>query len=159
MKAETINFIKDREPFTNGIGLKVINDVSRVKGGTPHHCYKNAQIAKKSATKSGKKVDLVSGWMVQNFSKQHNALSIIAHWWNRDSAGKYFDTTPIVDIQNCEYVEDLEIFKFCIENDAKLSIHQHYSLLYIDGAYEALIDEQNMRFRKIKSLQTANFYN
>ena len=57
-----------------------------------------------------------------------------------------------------EYVQDSEIFMFCVNNDSRLEIHQHFSLAYIDGHYEVLVDEENFIFNKINSLKTENFY-
>lgn len=160
MLKETENFIKDRKPFIGNLDLKVIPNVIHVGGGALNACYMNAHSAKEQAHKTGKQVAIVSGWIVNEYDEKTKCVSIIAHWWNRDiKTNANFDTTPLTFNGKYDYVQDSEIFMFCVKNDSKLEVHQHFSLAHIDGQYNALVDEQNFRFKKINSLKTENFYN
>jgi hypothetical protein len=160
MLKETEKFIKDRKPFVGNLNLNQIPNVIQVGGGVPNACYMNAHSAKEEAQKIGKQVAIVSGWIVNEFDAKNNCVSIIAHWWNRDvKTNVFFDTTPLTLIGKSDYVQDSEIFMFCVKNDSRLDIHQHFSLAYIDGTYEVLSDEVNFKFKKISSLKTENFYN
>lgn len=160
MLIETERFIKDRAPFTGNFGLKLIPNVIQVGGGAANACYLNAQTAKEQASQIGKHVAIVSGWIVNEYNKDTNCASIIAHWWNRDvSTNCFFDTTPIADNGKYEYVQDSEIFMFCVRNDSRLKIHQHFSLAFVNGQYEVLVDEEKFLFKKIDSLKTEFFFN
>jgi len=160
MLKETENFIKDRKPFVGNLDLKLIPVVVPVGGGTLNACYMNAHSAKEDAQRIGKHVAIVSGWIVNEYDETNKCVSIIAHWWNRDvKTNSNFDTTPLTINGKYEYVQDSEIFMFCVKNDSRLDIHQHYSLSFIDGHYEVLVDEVNFKFKKIDSLKTENFYN
>ena len=159
MLKETENFIKDRKPFIGNLALKLIPNVIQVGGGVLNACYMNAHTAKEQANKTGKQVAIVSGWIVNEYDEKNKCVSIIAHWWNRDvKTNAHFDTTPLAFNGKHEYVQDSEIFMFCVNNDSRLEIHQHFSLAYIDGQYEVLVDQENFIFNKINSLKTENFY-
>lgn len=160
MLSETEKFIEDRTPFTGIFGLKVIPNVIQTGGGTANACYLNAHTAKEQAAQIGKRVAIISGWIINEFNKDTNCVSIIAHWWNKDvSTNCFFDTTPLAINTKFDYVQDSEIFMFCVHNDSRLKIHQHFSLAFINGKYEALVDEEKFLFKKIDSLKTEFFYN
>ena len=159
MNVETAEFMKARAPYTKGLAFKLIKNVKFVGGGTANECYNNAHLAKEKAARSGKRIAMVSGWIVNKYSEQHRSTSIIAHWWNSDMQGNHFDTTPNASSSEHEYVQDSEIFKFCYDNDAILTVHQHYSLMMIEGNFEVLFDEEKMLFRKVNELKTEHFYN
>jgi hypothetical protein len=157
MYRATREFIKARELHTNGNMVRKIENVKQVGGGVANQCYSNAHNAKDEAAKNGERVFIISGWLVQPFDKKTNSVSIIAHWWNADSNGLMFDTSPLVSKED-EYVQDSAIFKFCVENDAQLKTHMHNSLLYQNENFEVLIDAETMAFRAITELKTEYFY-
>jgi hypothetical protein len=155
----TETFIKNRTPFTSNFSLKVISNVKIISGGLPNQCYFNAHKVKEDAAKKGKKLAIVSGWMVNEHDVRNNCTAIIAHWWNMDENNNHIDSSPVLGKMKRDYVQDAEIFNFCLNHDEKLSVHQHFSLLHINGKYETLIDEENFMFKKIDSLRTEYFYN
>lgn len=159
MFKSTEAFINNRAPFTTGFQLKVIPTIKAIKGGNPNQCYFNAQKLKESSERKGKKMSITSGWIVNSHDTSNNCTAIIAHWWNIDENNNHIDTSPILGSNKREYVQDNEILNFCAKNDDKLAIHQHFSLLYINGKYEVLIDQEKFHFRKIDSLKTEFFYN
>ena len=58
MNKETSEFIKARQPFTENMELKVIDNVKNIGGGVANECYSNSHIAKEKAAKSRKMVGL-----------------------------------------------------------------------------------------------------
>jgi hypothetical protein len=157
MYRATRNFIKARDLYAGEFLVRKIDTVKKVSGGVVNQCYSNAHSAKEQGAKNGNRIHMISGWLIQPFNKQTNSVSIIAHWWNADSNGLMFDTSPLVESDN-EYVQDSAIYKFCIDNDSKLTTHMHHSLLYQNDKFEVLIDPKTMTFLPINELKTEYFY-
>ena len=157
MYKATRDFINARDKLTGKFAVKHIQNVKRIGGGEANKCYTNSHNAKDTLTKGSNRVVMISGWLVQPYNEKTNSVSIIAHWWNADMKGNFFDTTPLVN-DGEEYVQDSALYQFCLENDAKLSTHLPNSLLYQDGKYEVLIDSVNMAFKPINELRTEYFY-
>ena len=157
MYKATRELIKARLPYTEGMPLRCINHVEQISTGILRKCYSNAHNAKAEAAARGERVAMVSGWIVKPYDKVNNVVAIIAHWWNMDENGRFFDTTPLTK-EPGEYVQDTQIQKFCVENDTCLDIHLVCSLLYENGQFSKLLDEERMLFAPIKDLRTAGLF-
>lgn len=157
MYRATRDFIAARNLSAGDFEVRKIDNVKRITGGTKNQCYLNAHAAKEEGAKNGKRIFLVSGWLVQPFNEKTNSVSIIAHWWNADSNGLMFDTSPLIS-NGDEYVKDLAILNFCFENDSRLNNHVHRSLLYQNGEFKVLINPEEMIFMSVDELKTEYFY-
>lgn len=157
MYKATRDFIKARKLFTNGYPLKKIDNVKKIDGGVENKCYSNSYNFKEENAKIGKRMFMISGWLIQPYHKESNSVSIIAHWWNADEHGNHFDTSPQI-LNNEEYVQDYDLYRFCIENDERLQTHVAYDLLYQNGTYQVLIDGEIMMFKEINNLKTENLF-
>ena len=156
MYRATRSLIKAREPYTEGMPLRCVY-VSQGSSGVPKRCYSNSFKAKEDALANGRRVAMVSGWIVQPYDKVNNVVAIIAHWWNMDEKGRFFDTTPFTTFPG-EYVQDTQIQKFCIENDVYLDTHLICSLLYENGKFSKLLNEESMLFAPLTDLSTAQLF-
>ena len=157
MYKATRELIKARSPYREGMPLRCISHIEQVSTGVLKRCYSNAHDAKAEAATRGDRVAMVSGWIVEPYDKVNNVVGIIAHWWNMDQNGRFFDTTPFTK-EPGEYVQDTQIQKFCIENDTYLDTHLVCSLLYEDGQFSKLLDEERMLFEPLKDLGTARLF-
>lgn len=73
---------------------------------------------------------IVSGWLVGQYDKHTDTTPIFHHFWNCDSDGNHYDTTPFrgsIDIGEYEYVSDATMWDECDDwskrNDPK---HQYW---------------------------------
>ncbi len=58
---------------------------------------------------------LVSGWLAFEYDENETA-DFIQHWWNFYE-GHYVDTTPIFSIAKYEYVKDMQLCHYALENN------------------------------------------
>lgn len=112
MKQATRRFIKMRQ------GAEYVERVQN----KPHPDAKIGQCednAKAEMLRTGNKV--VVGWIITPYNKDIDASGIMHHFWNIDSEGNHYDTTPIDD-KDYDYVWD-DYFDECrmwsIENTPK----------------------------------------
>lgn len=155
MEKATQVFMADRQKHVPNVKIRLISGVKRVGGGALNLCYENSYDAKQAG---GKNVVMLSGWLVQPYDDKTKSTAIIQHWWNANLSGDHFDTTPLADNSDCDYVQDTGIYMFCLKNDSRLSTHKGFDLLHHDGQYEVLYDQDSMLFRTIQELKTENFY-
>jgi hypothetical protein len=148
----TRDFITARQKFTK-YKLIALNNVKLVGGGEANKCLENATDIVEAGKAKGIAYYAISGWIVQRFNKEQNHTGIIQHWWNRDSEGNYFDTTPAYSFEG-EYVIDLALYEYSRLNLEKIRSNVGYSLLYKNGKFELLRDDKNMIFEDIPDLRT-----
>jgi hypothetical protein len=151
------DLIAARQPFSK-LPVREILNVSQLSNGIPNGCYENAHATKDAAATTGKKIFIVSGWLVQPYDPVSNSTAIIQHWWNVDANGNHFDITPNLNPDSI-YVQDTGLYKFCIDNDLVLITHVGNSLLYINGGFEVLVDTNLMKFKPVDELKTEYIYN
>ena len=75
---------------------------------TPNYCVQNAFA---EAKRSGSQV--AAGWVVGDYFKQQDSTPVMFHFWNIDSNGNHYDTTPEVAQeadQHYEYVIDYDLY-------------------------------------------------
>jgi len=101
----------------------------------------------------GNKFVALSGWLVQPYDKEKNCTAIIQHWWNGDSLGNHFDTTPLIS-GNEEYVLDYALYEFSRTNFERIKSNVAMSLLYQNGSFEILKDPETMEFVPVSNLKT-----
>lgn len=133
--------IKARQPHTNYVVEQVF--VKNIGGGVANQCFQNSTCD--SIINSGNKV--VSGWIVNAFDSVTNSTAIIQHWWNIDSNGNYFDTTPNIS-SDVEYIIDTDIVEYGQDNYDDLNNLVVVSLLY-----------KNDEFSYVKKDESGNLIN
>ena len=148
-------FIKARQKYSK-YKLMVLENVKRIGGGKPNKCFDNAYEQKVKAKNEGKDVMCISGWLVQPYNLKTRSVAIIQHWWNVDENQNHFDTTPIRSDE--EYILDFELYEFARINHDLISSNIGRSLLYQNGKFELLIDEEKMLFLEIDLLLTQRFF-
>jgi len=151
------DLISARQPFSKFPVREILN-VSQLSNGISNGCYENAHATKDAAATTGKKIFIVSGWLVEPYDPVSNSTAIIQHWWNVDANGNHFDITPNLNPDSI-YVQDTGLYKFCIDNDPVLITHVGNSLLYINGGFEVLVDTNLMKFKPVDELKTEYIYN
>ena len=100
----------------------------------------------------------MSGWLVQPYDKEKNCTAIIQHWWNVDSTGRHFDTSPFVATGE-EYVMDFDLYEFSREHFERIKSNVTMSLLLKNGKFSILTDADSMRFTDVSELRTELFFN
>lgn len=156
MYKSTRDFIVARQKYTP-FKLTLPTHVKKIGGGEPNNCFNNATAVVEDGKSRGIKFVALSGWLVQPYDKKNKCTGIIQHWWNADSAGNHFDTTPMID-NGEEYVFDFAIYEYSRINFQKIKSNVTRSLLYINGEFEILVDTENMLFKKIPELRTELFF-
>lgn len=152
MYKATREFIKARQPFAK-FALEVVTGVRKIGGGIDGKCYSNAH--KQIDHKNG--VQIVSGWLVNKFDEKANLTAIIQHWWNADKDG-FFDTTPNV-ADHYEYVIDMDLAAYVLENDQNIANYVAYSVMFKDGVFSVVdMDEFNVKNLPIPALKTDFLY-
>lgn len=149
MYKATRQLIKVRQPYTNFV-VEVV-PVKQVGGGVANQCFQNA--SDDEMLSKGNKV--VSGWIVNPYDSIRNSTAIVQHWWNIDSAGNYFDTTPGVELK-LEYVIDSELAEFGQVNFDKLSNLVALSLLLKDNVFFGV--DEKLTLKSLSSLTTKNLF-
>jgi hypothetical protein len=148
----TREFIKARKKFTRYAPLH-LTGVERINGGIINRCFNNAWTESQIKSNSYNKIICVSGWLIQPFDRANNCTAILQHWWNLDSFGRHYDTTPLVESTE-EYVIDFDIYEFSRDNFEKINSNVTKNILYRDGKFELLNNLEEMEFTPIKELRT-----
>lgn len=156
MYKSTREFIRARQKHTT-FKMVIPSRVTQVPVGEPNKCFSNAWKFAELETAKGNKMRCLSGWLVQPYDVKTNSTAIIQHWWNGDLKGNQFDTTPNID-ENEEYVLDFGLYKFCLLNFEKITTNVAMSLLYQNGKYQLLVNEEEMEFIDIDELKTEYLY-
>ena len=131
MYKATRALIKARQPHTEMM-VEVIS-VARIGGGILRHCHANAdQVNDKNPNHK-----IVSGWMILKYDTFNNHREMLAHYWNVDEDGNYFDITPIEHI-DCEYVIDAELGRYANQHHEKIYSYVWSSLILSDGKFKAV---------------------
>ena len=78
-------------------------------------CYDNAMAEQRRSkqTMNGSENRIVSGWVVGDYFKDLDSTAVMFHFWNQDSNGVDYDTTPGVagdSIQQFEFVDDSDVY-------------------------------------------------
>jgi hypothetical protein len=156
MYKATREFIKARQPYSK-YSLYVREDVKRIGGGIKNKCFENSLAAKESGTRDNIKVVCMSGWLVQPYDKKNNATAILQHWWNVNSLGEHFDTSPLNNEEE-EYVLDFDIYQFSQENLDKIKSNVTKNLMLQDGIFYRLENFETMEFTELNNLQIENLF-
>lgn len=133
--------------------------VQYIGGGIPNDCAGNAL----TITEKGKnRVHSITGWLVHPYNKFTNKTQIVQHWWNKEVDGKHFDTSPI-PFEDCEYIMDMDLLKFVIDNFDEIESNVGTSIVLHDSGmivgYES--DKSNFFGAKkvsLKSLSSRHIY-
>jgi hypothetical protein len=131
--------------------------VKRIGGGEAGKCFENATAVVDAGKAKGEKYVALSGWLVQPYDKKKNLTAIIQHWWNGDSQGNQFDTSPLINDAE-EYVLDFELYEFSRTNFSRIKSNVAMNLLYKNGKFELLIDTGAMLFLPIEELKTERLF-
>jgi hypothetical protein len=151
MYRATRDFLTARQRQTE---FKLITpQVKRIGGGEANKCFENAMAVVEKGKAEGVRYVALSGWLVQPYDKEKNCTAIIQHWWNGDSAGNQFDTSPLIN-DNEEYVLDFALYEFSRTNFERIKSNVAMSLLYQDGLFSLLKDEKEMLFVPLQELKT-----
>lgn len=127
--------------------------VKRIGGGKANKCFENAMAVVEKGKAEGVRYVALSGWLVQPYDKEKNCTAIIQHWWNGDSAGNQFDTSPLIN-DNEEYVLDFALYEFSRTNFERIKSNVAMSLLYQDGLFSLLKDEKELLFLPLQEIKT-----
>jgi len=131
--------------------------VKRIGGGESNKCFQNATTFVEKGKAEGIKYIALSGWLVQPYDEVRNCTAIIQHWWNGDSQGSQFDTTPLIN-DGAEYVLDFSIYEFSRVKFNEIKSNVATSLLYQNGNFELLADTESMLFLPLHELKTEAFF-
>lgn len=127
--------------------------VKKIGGGEAGNCFQNSFAVVERGKAEGKKYVALSGWLVQQYDKENNCTAIIQHWWNGDDKGNQFDTSPLI-CDTDEYVLDLALYEYSRLNFEQVTSNVAMSLLYQNGKFEVLVNEETMEFLHLPELQT-----
>lgn len=149
----TRELIKARQLHTKYVMEQVF--VKQIGGGIANKCFQNATAD--TLLQNGNRV--VSGWVVNAFDINTNSTAIVQHWWNIDSSGNYFDTTPDIH-KDCEYVVDTDIAEFGQANIAQLDNLVAISLLFKNNEFFGVTMQKNNVLSTIplQSLMVCNLF-
>ena len=106
MKKATRLFLKQRPDAEY-----VIVEEVKLDGAIANHCYQNAQ---KLAETNETDLMIISGWMVGDYYGERGTPIIPHYWVLNEKTNLYYDPTPKPEnnLQNFDYVKDLDIFKY-----------------------------------------------
>ena len=148
----TREFIKYRQPHTI-YELEVVI-VNKTNSAIANKCYDNAY----DECNKGIVSKIISGWIVNRFDSATNSTAIVQHWWNIDSNGNYYDTTPCID-NNFEYVVDCVISEYGHEHFNELKDMVASSLLYKEGKFYAIRKfNGKLNSKQMPNLSTENIF-
>jgi hypothetical protein len=158
MKKATRVLIDLRKPYC--VKEPSVVSVKLVGGGIPNNCSENAL----NVTENGNNtVHSVTGWLVHPYNAARKTTQIVQHWWNKEVDGGHFDTTPS-HVDGCEYVMDLDLLKFVINNFDDINSNVATSILLHDsGLIEGYESDPTVPFFgakkvQLKSLSTKHLY-
>ena len=152
MYKATRDFINARQKFSE-YKLSIPTNVKRIGGGNANDCFGNSVAFVEEGKAKGIKYVCLSGWLVQPYNKEKNSTSIIQHWWNGDSQGNQYDTSPLIN-DNEEYVLDFALYEYSRINIERIKSNVAMSLLYQNGIFELLTNFETMEFQFIPELRT-----
>ena len=148
-------FIAERQKFCK-LNLEVVR-VDKVGGGKANDCSNNAL----DATENGDEVRTITGWLVHPYDKLTDTTEIVQHWWNRDSSGRHFDTSPGVD-DDCEYVVDLDLIHYFRQNYDNINNNVAISIVLSNEKFIGVDEDKSspngLRRFPISSLSTDVLY-
>jgi len=155
MFKSTRTFIVERQKYCKA-ELSLVT-VKKLANGKPNDCSNNAL----DATEQGDEVRTITGWLVHPYDSITNTTEIVQHWWNMNSEGAYFDTTPGIT-DDCEYVKDMDLLYYFSKNTEIIDNNVALSLILSDGKFIG-VDEDKKSPSGIKrfiisSLETAVLY-
>lgn len=131
MYKETKEFIKQRQLYSPQPVEYVI--VKNMGGGISNDCYGNSY----KLRLQDKNYFMVSGWLILPYSKVDKCVKVVQHWFNINlKTIEYVDTSPVE--KNAEYVADMNLYKYCTENDEKMKTHVALSLIYEDERFKSV---------------------
>jgi hypothetical protein len=149
----TQELIKQRQQFCE-LPLQHVN-VKNLGGGILDDCYGNAYRLKES----DRNYFIVSGWVVLPFKEEEALVKVVQHWFNVNLKTKeYIDTSPVE--KDIEYVTDMNLYKYCTENDNNLLTHVASSLIYEDERFKLVrqFDKDRQIVSEIEKLTTEKLY-
>ena len=152
MYKATNEFIKARQPFSKYL-IEHKFGIKKIGGGVENDCFHNSY----NTIDREKGISIVSGWVVGPYDQINNCSPIIQHWWNVDSEGKHFDTSPNI-ADNFEYVIDIALAEFGIENFEKVTAVVTKSLMYRDGSIYRVDDLDAFVITVLKKLETKELF-
>jgi hypothetical protein len=158
MKKATRVFIDLRKPHC--LTEPSVVSVKQLGGGLPNNCSENAL----NVTENGDGiVHSVTGWLIHPYNPTRKTTQIVQHWWNKEVDGEHFDTSPI-EVYGCEYVMDMDLIKFVIDNFDHINSNVATSILLHDsGLIEGYESDPTVPFFgakkvQLKSLSTKHLY-
>lgn len=154
MKKATKVFIELRKPYCSIEPTLVA--VKNVGGGSPNNCANNAL----SITENGNDtVHSITGWLVHPYNPITKKTQIIQHWWNKVLDGEHFDTTPL-EVENCEYIMDIDLLKFVIDNFDDIQSNVGTSIvLHDNGIIEGYESDPSVKFFGAKKVKLTSLSN
>lgn len=156
MYKATREFMKARQSYTD-LNLRVL-DVKNIGGGISNNCSDNAI----DYAENNEGVMSVTGWLIHPYNSLKNSTEIIQHWWNVDSNGNYFDTTPNPTNIQCDYVLDFDLYRYAYDHFDEIESIVACSLILKDSEYTAAIadlsDIGNVRYKKIDTLDNKTLF-
>ena len=156
MYKATRDFINARKKHTDS-PLRLPSFVKQLGTGLPNQCLTNSRNFANEQKALGNDVIMLSGWIVHPYNKISESTEIVQHWWNGDTKGNNYDTTPYVTSE-LEYVIDFDINNYAYSNSNKIESHVGMSLLYKESKFFLLKNPQTMEFEEIKELKTEMFF-
>ena len=155
MYMATRTFIAERQKFCES-KLSVV-PVKKLGSGKLNDCTNNAL----DATEEGDEVRTVTGWLVHPYDAIKNATEIVQHWWNMNSDGSYFDTSPNIG-DDCEYVKDMDLIYYFFKNTENIDNNVALSLVLSDGIFIGVDEDKSsplgIKRLIISSLETEVLY-
>lgn len=152
MYKATREFIKARQPYTK-YPVQQIFGINKIGGGIENDCFHNSY----NTIDRSKGIRIVSGWVIGPFDAINNCAPVLQHWWNVDSTGKYLDTSPNIS-NNFEYVIDMALAEYGMENFDVVSAVVTKNLMYRDGDFYRVDDLDKLIFTKLNNLITASLF-
>lgn len=156
MYKATREFINARKKHTDS-PLRLPSIVKQLGTGLPNQCLTNSRTYANEQKALGNNVIMLSGWIIHPYDKVNESTEIVQHWWNGDSNGNNFDTTPYVTTE-LEYVIDFDINNYAYSNSSNIESHVGMSLLYKGGKFFLLKNPLTMELEEIKELKTHLFF-
>jgi hypothetical protein len=138
MYKATRSLIQARQKFSKYV-IQLV-EVKNLGGGQANQCFQNAC----SKVDRAKGITIVSGWIVDTYNVLDDCTEITQHWWNADSQGNHFDTTPIIG-NGFEYVIDVSIAVYGRVNYEQITSCVSSNLLLKNNIFYAV----NVKGKKI----------